>query len=257
MRGLDLLARELQDGPRIVVSNHSAWWDPMLGILLANRLLRDCDGYALMDARNLRRLPFLGRLGGFGVELGDALDGVRALRYAARLLVRPGVLVWVFPQGRERPVDERPLGFAGGAALLARMAGVPVVPAALRYEFGEDERPTCWASFGSPLPPERDQERGRQAQEQAVVAELERIQHELLARPAGSELLARPAGSELLARPAGGELLARPAGGELLARPAGSELLARPAGSEFRAVLESRPPLMGRLAERALAGLAR
>lgn len=185
VHGLETLAHVLEAGPCIVVSNHTSWWDPMLAIVVANRMLEGCDGYALMDARNLRRLPFLGRLGGFGFESGDAGDGALALRYAARLLRRPRVLVWIFPQGRERPVDERPLAFQRGAAALARLARVPVVPAALRYQFGEAERPTCYASFGPSLTLGRamDGEQSRLAQEHAVETELARIAREVGAGP--------------------------------------------------------------------------
>ena len=40
-------------------------------------------------------------------------DGASAMRYAARLLDRPRRLVWIFPQGAERPVTLRPLGRMG------------------------------------------------------------------------------------------------------------------------------------------------
>jgi 1-acyl-sn-glycerol-3-phosphate acyltransferase len=174
--GLDR-ARALAAGaPLLVVSNHTSWWDPLV-ILHASRHLLGADGHALMDAKNLRRLPFFALVGAFGVDLDDAGDGAAAIRYAARLLDRPGRLVWIFPQGREVPVTVRPLGFRPGSAEIARVAKRAVtIPAALRYEHAGTEKPDLYLSFGEPLPAERDPAKGRAAQEQAVAAEMERIE---------------------------------------------------------------------------------
>jgi hypothetical protein len=146
-------------------------------VLHAAQHLLGADGHALMDARNLRRLPFFALVGAFGVDLDQPADGAAAIKYAARLLDRPGRLVWIFAQGRERPVTERPLAFRGGSAEIARVARrAQTLPAALRYEFAGAERPDLYLSFGAPLPAERDVARGRAAQEQAVEAELGRIE---------------------------------------------------------------------------------
>lgn len=170
-------ARHLAEGaPLLVVSNHTSWWDPLV-ILHASQHLLGTDGHALMDAKNLRRLTFFALVGAFGVDLESPADGATAIKYAARLLDRPGRLVWVFPQGVERPITERPLGFRAGAAAIARVARYAItVPAALRYEFAGTERPSVYLSFGEPLTTERDPEIGRIAQEAAVEAELARIE---------------------------------------------------------------------------------
>ena len=161
--------------PVLAISNHTSWWDPLV-VLHASQHLLGADGHALMDAANLRRLPFFAMVGAFGVDLDSPADGAAAMRYAARLLDRPGRLVWVFPQGTERPVTE-PLAFRVGAAAVARLARQAVtVPAALRYELAGTERPNLYLSFGEPLLAERDPERGRAAQEAAVAIELARIE---------------------------------------------------------------------------------
>lgn len=170
VRGLDR-ARALSAGsPLLVISNHTSWWDPLVILHAAHHLLA-VDGYALMDAKNLRRLPFFALVGAFGVDLGDAEDGERVIGYAADLLDRPGRLVWIFPQGRERPITERPLAFKRGSAEIARRAaGAVTVPAALRYEHAGTERPDLYLSFGEPVA-----EAGVAAHEDAVAAEMERI----------------------------------------------------------------------------------
>lgn len=170
-------ARELAAAaPLLAVSNHTSWWDPLV-VLHASQHLLGTDGHALMDAKNLRRLPFFARVGAFGVDLDRPADGAAAVKYAARLLDRPRRLVWVFPQGAERPVTERPLGFRAGAAAIARVARRSVtVPVGLRYEFAGTERPVLYLSFGEPVATEREPEVGRDAQEAAVVGELARIE---------------------------------------------------------------------------------
>jgi 1-acyl-sn-glycerol-3-phosphate acyltransferase len=165
--------------PVLLVGNHTSYWDAlvMFHCALAWRL----DGFAMMDARNLRRLPFFGKIGAFGVDLESPLDGARALRYAARLLDRPARTVVVFPQGRERPVTARPLDFRAGSGALATMApDAQVIPFALRYELGESERPDAWVRVGAPLAPATSPRAATIAQEQAVEALLNAIDRTLV-----------------------------------------------------------------------------
>ncbi len=159
-------------GPVVVVSNHSAYWDPIVVIHLVLGHAR-LEGFAMMDAANLRRRPFFALVGGFGVDLTDARDGARAVRYAASLLNAPRRLVWIFPEGRERAVSRAPLDFKGGAAAVARAAPRSVtIPAAIRYVHASEPSPKVFVSFGAPLPASRDIEATRARQQRAVEAEL-------------------------------------------------------------------------------------
>lgn len=176
LAGREILERALAAGPVLVVLNHSSYWDTLWIIALARRIL-GADAYAMMDARHLRRLPFFAKVGAFGVDRDQPRDGVKAVRYAARLLERPGTLVFVFPQGEERPSTVRPLGFEGGAAAIARVArAATVLPMGLRYEHGSSPRPTLYAAIGPPLEPRDELAAGRLAQERAVTAQLDRIE---------------------------------------------------------------------------------
>ncbi len=179
LAGRQHLAQALAQGPVLVVSNHSAWWDPLLVLVLTERMI-PADGYAMMDADNLRRLPFFAKVGGFGVDRSSRRDGAQAVRYAASLLDRPGRLVWIFAQGQERPLHERPLRFLGGAAQLARrLPAVTVLPVALSYAFGSAAAPFIHVAVGSPLPAARSLAQARRAQAEAVEAELARVEREL------------------------------------------------------------------------------
>ncbi len=173
--GMDHLRAALAAGPVLIVSNHTSWWDPLVVLYLTEHVLR-CDGHAMMDAVNLRRLPFFAMVGAFGVDLENPSDGASAIRYAARLLNAPGRMVWVFPQGRERPVTERPLGFRAGSAEVARVAKCVTVPIGLRYEHRGSERPELWMSIGEAIPWTKDVAAGRAAHEAAVTSRLERLE---------------------------------------------------------------------------------
>lgn len=180
VRGLD--ATRALEGPLVLVANHVAWWDPLVILVASTAWLRR-DAYALMDAGNLAAKPFFGLVGAFGVDRSDPRDGARALRHAAKLLRGPERAVWIFPQGREVPDGRRPLGFEAGAATLERLVpAVRCVPVAIRYAFLGEEKPVVLVAFGPPLAPaDGDVEARAQAQDQAVVAELDRIDRALTA----------------------------------------------------------------------------
>lgn len=146
----------VQRQPVIFASTHVAWWDAFVLLTLDEAL--GTEGYALMDERNLCRIPFFTRLGAIPVRRGNPRAGLRA---GAALLDRPGRTVWIFPQGRHRPAHLRPLDFQPGVRLLARLApDAAVVPVALQYAFAEAQGPVSYACFGTALPAREVAERG-------------------------------------------------------------------------------------------------
>lgn len=186
LAGRDRLERALASGPVLVISNHTAWWDPLLALVLAQRVVSGADGYAMMDAANLRRLPFFAKVGAFGVDRDSRHDGAEATRHAVALLDRPGRLVWIFPQGQERPLHERPLRFLGGAAAVARrVSAATVLPVGLAYAFGAEAAPSAFVAVGDPVRTRGAAAADRQAQVEAVEQQLARIEREQ-SRP-GSE----------------------------------------------------------------------
>jgi 1-acyl-sn-glycerol-3-phosphate acyltransferase len=212
LAGRERLVGALAQGPVLVVSNHCAWWDPLVALVLTHRLV-PADAHALMDAANLRRRPFFAKAGAFGVDRGSRRDGAEATRHAAGLLDRPGRLVWVFPQGEERPQHERPLRFFGGAASIAqRVPAAVVLPVGLAYAFGSVAAPSVLVAVGPPIVAVGPAGAARRAQAEAVEAELARIERELsqpgtqgfethaLARPRWLEAVADRA-LAMLARP--------------------------------------------------------
>lgn len=190
VRGLGEVRVASGEAPLLLLANHTAWWDPLVAIHLSNHVL-GLDAFAMMDARNLARLPFFAKVGAFGVDLASAADGASVVRYAVKLLAAPGRAVWVFPQGAERPITE-PLRFRGGASAIARVAKSAIaLPVGLRYEMAGDERPHLYVSFGPAIVRTRDLDAATAAQENAVAAELANIERAVRGEGEGFETIYR------------------------------------------------------------------
>ncbi len=137
--------------PLLCYVTHTAWWDGYLALELF-RTVYPRTGFLMMEEAQLRRYFFFRWEGCFSVDRADPREGLRAIRYAASLLqTEHKPIVWLFPQGAIQPSDQRPLTLYRGAAEIAmRTDGVWCLPIALRYEFGQEQRPEALISFGQP-----------------------------------------------------------------------------------------------------------
>lgn len=128
--------------PFVIVANHVSYLDP---IILAS--LTPCTAIAKQE---IGGWPIIGdRARALGVLLVDRArpeSGARVLRSALRAL-RHGVPVLNFPEGSTTR-GEKVLPFRKGIFGVARIAGVPVVPAAVTYDAPE----LCWAGDDTFLP---------------------------------------------------------------------------------------------------------
>lgn len=148
--GLDQARAALADRPVIFASNHVAWWDTLLLVVLDEALGGRC--WAVMDAANLRALPFLGWVGALPLDRGSPERSRQCLENSAALLDRPGRGVWIFPQGRQRPAHLRPLDLKGGVGIMHARSPVDVIVVSLDYVFLERDRPAAIVWFGPPVP---------------------------------------------------------------------------------------------------------
>ncbi len=186
-----LLAQQTT-GPVIVYANHSSWWDPMVSVLLAHRLLPQRRHYAPMDAAALEKYGILKRIGIFGVDLHSIRGAARFLRTSLDLLAQGGVL-WITPQGRFVDPRERPLAFKPGlAALSARCPnGCTLVPLAIEYPFWDERLPETLLHFGEPvhITGQSTEEADRLLQA-ALLEAMQTLEQKSIARdPAAFELL--------------------------------------------------------------------
>ncbi len=141
--------RSLNSDRLILYANHSSWWDPMVSVLLAEKLMPKRKHYAPMDAASLERYGILKQIGIFGVDMNSLRGAAKFLRGSVKILEGGGVL-WITPQGRFVDPRERSLAFKPGmAALAARVpGGCTLQPIAIEYVFWNERLPEVLLHFG-------------------------------------------------------------------------------------------------------------
>jgi len=113
-------------GPIIVLMTHSAWWDPLIGLFLAERFHAHRRGCAPMDIAMIRKFGFFKKLGLFGID-PEHPDAARAMRdYVLSFFEQgPYPTLWLTPQGNfadpRNPINLRP----GAAAICAACTPKP------------------------------------------------------------------------------------------------------------------------------------
>ena len=147
--GLHETRAALSTRPLLFASNHVAWWDSLLLVVLDEAL--GGLGWAIMDARNLQKLKFLGWLGALPLDRSSPQRSRECLESAAALLDRPGRNIWFFPQGRQRPAHLRPLDLRHGVQIMHAHNPVDVIAVSIDYVFLERDRPAAIVRFSEPI----------------------------------------------------------------------------------------------------------
>ena len=115
-----------KDGPVIVVSNHQSQFDiPVVYSFLDIQ-------FRWMAKASLFKIPFLGRaMKGAGYISVDREDknNAKSSLFAAAEMIKKGASVIIFPEGTTQgKKDSEMLPFKNGSFLLAKKAGVPILP---------------------------------------------------------------------------------------------------------------------------------
>lgn len=139
---------DLPDGPVVICTNHSSWWDTLVDYWLSRRVLA-IDAYGPMDQRQLRRYPVLSRIGVFGVDRESLQGGREFLAYATELLRGRRSALVLTVQGAMVSPDQRPIRAYGGAARVVREVGkCSLVTLAIDYGFWDDRHPEIFLEWG-------------------------------------------------------------------------------------------------------------
>ena len=134
------------DTPILVVANHSTWWDGPLAYLLTAQLGRTF--HVAMEARHLARHAYFALIGAHSLRRTSSAERYADLEWLGRAL-RPGAMLWVFPQGERRPAREHPHPLERGAAHLAlTRAPVRVVPVGIRLAHLSEQLPEAFLRAG-------------------------------------------------------------------------------------------------------------
>ena len=114
-----------KEGPVIVLSNHQSMFDIPVFYAFLNIQFR------WMSKASLFKIPLVGlAMRGAGyipVEREDPRNA-RASLFSAAERVKAGASLIIFPEGTRGHLDGRMLPFKKGSFLLAKMAGVPILP---------------------------------------------------------------------------------------------------------------------------------
>jgi 1-acyl-sn-glycerol-3-phosphate acyltransferase len=141
--------RAQDGGPLVVYSNHPAWWDAALYILLAHRLFPSFACYAPIDAAMLGKYGVFGRIGAFGVDLHSPRGAASFLRASADVLSEPARALWITAQGRFADPRERPVSLRPGIARLPELAPTArFLPLAIEYSFWTERGAEALVAFG-------------------------------------------------------------------------------------------------------------
>ena len=170
-------------GPLVIYLNHSAWWDPLVCVLLSREYFPGHTSYAPIDLAMLDRYGFFKHLGFFGVEQRRRRGARTFLETAHTLLSSAGNALWLTPQGRFVDVRERPLRLQGGlGALAAREPHATFLPLAIEYSFWMEPRPEILVAFGDSIVPRLEPARSAADWSDVLSDALEATQDELAAR---------------------------------------------------------------------------
>ena len=155
-----LRATDGEDAPVILYANHSSWWDGLIACEIG--MSAGVEQYAMMDEQQLRGYQLFRRLGAFSIDHTSGRTQMRSIEYAASLLRGDGRTrmsdgeqtmkraLWIFPQGRERPNEARPLALRSGTAhIIRRVPKALLLPVAMRYEHLGDFRPEAFVRIGA------------------------------------------------------------------------------------------------------------
>jgi hypothetical protein len=170
---------EWRRDPLLLVANHTNWWDGFLAHQVTRAL--GLHFQILMDAKGVAAYPVFKRFGAVPVRRDSATGSVADLHAVGQNL-RPGVAVWIFPQGERRPQGAPVARCEHGAAHLAltsdRVRIVPVARAILLSE----QLPEGFVVLGDSWVAGRgDGPAGRRQARQALTAEIERRLNDVVA----------------------------------------------------------------------------
>ncbi len=139
------------DRPVIFITNHCAWWDPIMLLLLSSRCTPGRRGFGPMDAEALKKYGFMKRIGIFGVERDSQRGAARFLKIAKGILAERNTALWLTPQGEFMDTRMRPVTFKPGVAHLARDLECTIVPMAMEFPFWDEPKPEALVHFGEPI----------------------------------------------------------------------------------------------------------
>lgn len=141
LRGLDGV-----DAPVMILLNHSAWWDPLVCVLLGSKLCPRRSGFGPMDVKMLKKFAIFKKLGLFGVDPDEPRALKPMVAYCLERFARDAKpTLWATPQGQFADVRDEVVLRPGMAAVAARACAkgfaLRVVCVSVEYAFWLEQKP--------------------------------------------------------------------------------------------------------------------
>lgn len=165
----------------LYIVNHSSWWDGLLLFELERKGYIP-NAYVMVDEKGMERVPIFQWIGAYSVDQHNSKHIMQSIRYTESLL-QNGKNVCLFPQGEERHLEERPLQFQHGAAVISkRLNDVPVVPVTFYYTFRDKAKAEAWIVIGKPIEWQQNFNRQQLTQhfEEVVTAQLDALKKSVM-----------------------------------------------------------------------------
>lgn len=160
----------------LYLGNHSSWWD---GLLLFQLEIKGFipNFYVMTDQQGMEKVPIFKWIGAYSVDAQNPKHIIQSLRYTEALL-QAQKNVCIFPQGAELHLEQRPLQFQQGAAMIVqRMKQLTVVPVTFYYTFRHEPKAEAWIVIGAPILYDANLNRGKLTEhfEQIVTNQLNEL----------------------------------------------------------------------------------
>ena len=154
VRVANLPEKSVFQRPQLVIyTNHPSWWEGVIFLVIARRLMRNRKVYTPTDAAMVERYGFVGRIGAFAIEQGRRQGALHFLEACRLLFAEPSNALLVTAQGRFADCRERPLNLEAGIAHIADIApGATYLPLAIEYTHWLEKQPELLLRFGDPIP---------------------------------------------------------------------------------------------------------
>ena len=138
-----------KDYPCIYYTQHTCWWDGMVGYYLFHYLFKDI---AYMMIEDLIKFPLFSRVGAFSIDKKSPRTAMKSLKYCIDFMKNEKRSLWIFPQGKINPPNHRPIKFQKGMAFIAEKVGkVNLVPITMQYPFLRLGLPEVLIDIGNPI----------------------------------------------------------------------------------------------------------
>lgn len=128
--------------------NHNSWWDGLIPLYLNENFFHQ-KARAIMEDKQMRKHSFFKKIGAFSIDIENPRSSITSLRYALDSLERPQACLFIYPEGKIKPVTETPPKFKNGLSWLYKNSeDIDFVPIGIYMHSFRSAKPELYISIG-------------------------------------------------------------------------------------------------------------